>query len=113
MLQGGGQPAHPGLPWGPRTAQRYQQARCEDKGPQPGPTNGVILGTTQARTGWAQAICHPLLHQHMNQVLNGGRHPSEVRRTVPRRWLGRNLLRATVSVPLVPPLTPHPRAEVQ
>lgn len=44
-------PSHPGLSRGP--AQRYQTSRSTDKEPQLGPTNGIILGTTQKdRMGW-------------------------------------------------------------
>lgn len=59
----------PGLPR--RPAQRYQQAHSEDKAPPLGPTNGIILGTTQKdRMGWGTGVCHPVLHQHAPQEQN-------------------------------------------
>lgn len=56
----------PGLPR--RPALRYQQAHFKDKEPPLGPTNGIILGTTQKdRMGWGTGSCHPVLHQHSTQ----------------------------------------------
>lgn len=56
----------PGLPR--RPAQRYRRAHSEDKEPPLGPTNGIILGTTQRdRMGWGTGVCHPVLHQQATQ----------------------------------------------
>lgn len=98
-----GHPVSPGF--APR--QRYQQARCRDKEPPLGPTNGVSLGTTQkGRWDAAQAICHPFLHRHAQHGANEGqgllgalerRHRAGNR--PPQGRLGRGVLRATIPSP--------------
>lgn len=66
----GGHPVWPRLC---EHCQGYQQARCEDKEPPLGPTNGVFLGTTQKdRMGWAPAICQPFPHRRTQQGANKG-----------------------------------------
>lgn len=104
----------PGLPRAP--AQHYQQARSEDKELPLGPTDGIILGTTQ-RTGreGAQIICHPFLHRHAKRRRNkdqrpfrGWRGSTERKILLPKGSWGRNPLGATVSIPLIAPLGDAP-----
>lgn len=91
----------PGLPR--RPAQRYQQAHSEDKAPPLGPTNGIILGTTQKdRMGWGTGVCHPV-HQHAPQEQNKDQRSCGETMLPEGSW-GRNALRVIISIPFLAPL---------
>lgn len=94
-------PSHPGLPRGP--TRRYQTSRPKDKEPQLGPTNGIILGTTQDRMGWGPG---PSVSLSFISTLNEGQikdqHLTKGWKTTPPKALGRNLPRVTIPSPSRP-----------
>lgn len=96
-----------GLQWAP--APCYRRADSADKVSLLGPTNGVILGTTQKdRRG--RGLGSPVILSFISTLsegrtktsarLGGWRSPVQPEGRSPGRWLGRSVLRVTVPPPL-------------
>ena len=109
-IQAPGRPVSSGLRREP--AQCYQRVDSKDKESPLGPTNGVILGTTQKdRCGWG--LRSPVILSFSSTLnegqtktsacLEGQRGPVLPEGHSPGWWLGRDVLRGTVSTPSWPP----------